>query len=209
MQKSAICQTSRLLPSDRPSLLRRSALLNLEQFSCLAEARVVLEDWRQDYNAQRPHSALGMLAPTAYAASRPSQHTSRHESTNLPGGHPAASPGAVVAGTSSRRRLPAGSTARGRRDCRKRGRRRRPADAGDCFLGERLSRSGAIGRTARLCCRRIRGQECQPVRRQAHERFIGDAPAMLPRPSRVCAIAASRASHALANVGSGLRKTGA
>jgi putative transposase len=46
----------------------RDELLDVEQFSCLAEARVVIEDWRQDYNAHRPHSSLGMLAPLAFAA---------------------------------------------------------------------------------------------------------------------------------------------
>jgi putative transposase len=47
----------------------RDELLDVEEFSCLAEARVVIEDWRQDYNHRRPHSALGMLAPAAFAAS--------------------------------------------------------------------------------------------------------------------------------------------
>lgn len=36
----------------------RDELLDVEQFSCLAEARAVIGDWREDYNAQRPHSAL-------------------------------------------------------------------------------------------------------------------------------------------------------
>jgi putative transposase len=46
----------------------RDELLNLELFSCLAEAQVVIEDWRQDYNTQRPHSALGRKAPSVFAA---------------------------------------------------------------------------------------------------------------------------------------------
>lgn len=46
----------------------RDELLDVEMFSCLAEARVVIEDWRQDYNQRRPHSALGMKTPAAYAA---------------------------------------------------------------------------------------------------------------------------------------------
>ena len=45
----------------------RDELLDLEQFSCLAEAVVVIEDWRQDYNAHRPHSALGNRTPSAFA----------------------------------------------------------------------------------------------------------------------------------------------
>jgi putative transposase len=46
----------------------RDELLNLELFSCLTEAQVVIEDWRRDYNTQRPHSALGRKAPTVFAA---------------------------------------------------------------------------------------------------------------------------------------------
>lgn len=46
----------------------RDELLDIEEFSCLAEARVVIGDWQEDYNRRRPHSALGMLAPVAFAA---------------------------------------------------------------------------------------------------------------------------------------------
>ncbi len=46
----------------------RDELLDVEEFSCLAEARVVIGDWQQDYNRRRPHSSLGMLAPTVFAA---------------------------------------------------------------------------------------------------------------------------------------------
>jgi putative transposase len=46
----------------------RDELLDVEQFSCLAEAKVVISDWREDYNHNRPHSSLGMLAPAAFAA---------------------------------------------------------------------------------------------------------------------------------------------
>lgn len=47
----------------------RDELLDVEEFSCLAEAQVLIADWRQDYNWHRPHSALGMLAPAVFAAS--------------------------------------------------------------------------------------------------------------------------------------------
>jgi putative transposase len=47
----------------------RDELLAVELFSCLTEARVLIEDWRQDYNHHRPHSALGMMAPAVFAAS--------------------------------------------------------------------------------------------------------------------------------------------
>ena len=46
----------------------RDELLDVELFSCLAEAQVVIADWREDYNHQRPHSALGMQTPAAFAA---------------------------------------------------------------------------------------------------------------------------------------------
>lgn len=46
----------------------RDELLDIEEFSCLAEARVLTEDWREDYNHRRPHSSLGMLTPAAFAA---------------------------------------------------------------------------------------------------------------------------------------------
>jgi len=46
----------------------RDELLNLEEFSCPAEAQVLAEDWRQDFNAEHPHSALGYRTPAAFAA---------------------------------------------------------------------------------------------------------------------------------------------
>jgi putative transposase len=46
----------------------RDELLDVEEFSCLAEAKVVISDWRQDYNWRRPHSSLGMKAPAVFAA---------------------------------------------------------------------------------------------------------------------------------------------
>ncbi|MCV9972212.1 transposase, partial [Burkholderia pseudomallei] len=37
-------------------------------FTTLAHARAVIAAWRQDYNEQRPHSALNYLAPSEFAA---------------------------------------------------------------------------------------------------------------------------------------------
>jgi transposase InsO family protein len=37
----------------------RDELLNIEEFGSLTEAKVLIEDWRQEYNTYRPHSALG------------------------------------------------------------------------------------------------------------------------------------------------------
>ena len=47
----------------------RNELLGVELFSCLAEAQVLIEDWRQDHNHNRPHSALGMVTSNAFGAS--------------------------------------------------------------------------------------------------------------------------------------------
>ena len=45
----------------------RRECLDAERFHSLTEARVVIEDWRQQYNHERPHSALGYQTPgTAY-----------------------------------------------------------------------------------------------------------------------------------------------
>jgi putative transposase len=41
----------------------RDELLAIEQFDTLAEAQVLIEDWRLDYNTARPHSSLGWTAP--------------------------------------------------------------------------------------------------------------------------------------------------
>lgn len=46
----------------------RDECLNLHQFWSLIHARVVIGDWLIEYNHDRPHSALGYLAPAAYAA---------------------------------------------------------------------------------------------------------------------------------------------
>ena len=45
----------------------RDELLAVEIFSCLTEATVMVEDWRQDYNKHRPHSALDMQPPAHFA----------------------------------------------------------------------------------------------------------------------------------------------
>ncbi len=47
----------------------RDECLNEHLFDGLADARHVIEAWRQDYNNKRPHTALGGLAPTVDANS--------------------------------------------------------------------------------------------------------------------------------------------
>jgi putative transposase len=46
----------------------RDEFLNETLFTSLAQARAALEEWRRDYNTVRPHSRIGWLTPTAYAA---------------------------------------------------------------------------------------------------------------------------------------------
>ena len=45
----------------------RDELLNETLFRSLPHARAVLEDWRRDYNEERPHSKLGWMTPRDYA----------------------------------------------------------------------------------------------------------------------------------------------
>jgi putative transposase len=45
----------------------RDECLNETLFTSLAHARQVLAAWQRDYNEVRPHSAVGNLAPAAYA----------------------------------------------------------------------------------------------------------------------------------------------
>jgi putative transposase len=44
----------------------RDEMLNAWQFDSLLEAQVLIEDWRHDYNHNRPHSALQQLTPTQF-----------------------------------------------------------------------------------------------------------------------------------------------
>lgn len=46
----------------------RDECLNLNQFHSLLEARVVIKDWKHDYNQYHRHSSLGYLTPNEYAS---------------------------------------------------------------------------------------------------------------------------------------------
>ena len=52
----------------------RDELLNGWHFDSLLEAQVVIEDWRIDYNNNRPHSAHGDLTPTEFAQAWTTRH---------------------------------------------------------------------------------------------------------------------------------------
>jgi len=51
----------------------RDECLNEHLFDTLRDARAIIETWRIDYNTTRPHTALGGVAPLAYA-----DHHRRH-----------------------------------------------------------------------------------------------------------------------------------
>jgi hypothetical protein len=45
----------------------RDECLNANWFTSLSDARRKIEDWRQDYKQQRPHSSLSYLPPAEFA----------------------------------------------------------------------------------------------------------------------------------------------
>jgi putative transposase len=55
----------------------RDELLDGEVFYSLAEAKVVIEGWRQHYNTRRPHSALGYRPPAPEVVPWPTLSTTR------------------------------------------------------------------------------------------------------------------------------------
>jgi putative transposase len=57
----------------------RDECLNEYVFTSLAEARAIIEAWRHDYNHLRPHSSLGALTPSEFAALKRPQTTPPQE----------------------------------------------------------------------------------------------------------------------------------
>jgi transposase InsO family protein len=53
----------------------RDELLNIEEFTNLLDAKVLVEEWRVEYNTYRPHSSLGGRTPAEYAKLLLSQPT--------------------------------------------------------------------------------------------------------------------------------------
>ena len=45
----------------------RDECLNEHWFTSLLQARTLIEQWRREYNEERPKKALGGLTPSAYA----------------------------------------------------------------------------------------------------------------------------------------------
>jgi hypothetical protein len=57
------------LPNPSDQELAQIETANVEVFTCLEEAKLLATDWREDYNANHPHSALDMMSPERFAAS--------------------------------------------------------------------------------------------------------------------------------------------
>ena len=52
----------------------RDELLNESLFFGLDHAREIIEEWRSDYNLNRPHTSLDGLTPTEFAARSAMDH---------------------------------------------------------------------------------------------------------------------------------------
>jgi hypothetical protein len=53
----------------------REECLNQHWFTSIGEAREIIEEWRIDYNTERPHSSLKYQTPEEFAAARPFDKT--------------------------------------------------------------------------------------------------------------------------------------
>lgn len=63
----------------------RRECLDAERFHNLTEARVIIEDWRQQYNHERPHSALGYQTPATIYGVDSSRQMAEADSSSLEG----------------------------------------------------------------------------------------------------------------------------
>lgn len=68
----------------------RRELLNAYLFDSLNEVRVMCEEWRQDYNHERPHKSLGYLSPINYLNQWKNNPASQQAALSTPasGNHP-------------------------------------------------------------------------------------------------------------------------
>jgi len=70
----------------------RDEILDREVFYSVKEAKVIVEDWRLEYNNHRPHSGLGYMTPAVFAAgcipsasptAQPQEYTTENEDNSL------------------------------------------------------------------------------------------------------------------------------
>lgn len=75
----------------------RDECLSLEWFRSRAEAKVLIEAWRQHFNTVRPHSSLGYLTPAAFGAMVETQDaTNAHATGRIAAVHGASAPRPVA-----------------------------------------------------------------------------------------------------------------
>ena len=73
----------------------RDELLNLEEFTSLTVAQVVVEAWRIEYNTYRPHSAHGGLTPPSTKPTGPRPNRNSHSNWTTNGSHQSRGPRVV------------------------------------------------------------------------------------------------------------------
>ena len=61
----------------------RDECLNEHWFLTLQEAQVVIEAWRQEYNEERTHSAIGDVTPMEFIQHHQTRTQAAQESTSL------------------------------------------------------------------------------------------------------------------------------
>jgi putative transposase len=71
----------------------RDELLSIEVFSCLTEAKVMIEGFRQNYNRCQPHRAHGMMTPAAFKTGWETTHQAPPASAELRRRYPPAPSG--------------------------------------------------------------------------------------------------------------------
>ena len=59
----------------------RDECLNEHLFFSMNHARAIIAGWVEDFSTARPHSAIGYMTPTAYAATLSPQRASGHCAT--------------------------------------------------------------------------------------------------------------------------------
>lgn len=62
----------------------RDNCLNQYWFTSLRETRLIIEEWRQHYNKERPHSSLGYIPPEAFAKQQNLLQAKRFQSATPP-----------------------------------------------------------------------------------------------------------------------------
>jgi putative transposase len=67
----------------RGSVSTGCGCLNEHWFLTLQEAQGVIEAWRQEYNEERTHSAIGDMTPMAFIQNHQTRTQAAQESTSL------------------------------------------------------------------------------------------------------------------------------